>query len=54
MPIVASLLPTAGDPPPSCHSRKDALFATGGDGGARLAAIASLLETRKLNGVSPQ
>lgn len=30
------------------------LFASGDDGGARCAAVASLVETRKLNGVNPQ
>ena len=37
-----------------CLSRKNALFASGDDGGARWAAIASLVETCKLNGVDPQ
>ena len=35
-------------------SRKNALFASGDDGGARWAAVASLVETCKLNGVDPQ
>jgi transposase len=39
---------------PLCCSRKNALFASGDDGGARWAAIASLVETCKLNGVDPQ
>lgn len=39
---------------PLCLSRKNALFASGDDGGARWAAIASLVETCKLNGVNPQ
>jgi transposase len=39
---------------PICLSRKNALFASGGDGGARWAAVASLVETCKLNGVDPQ
>jgi hypothetical protein len=30
------------------------LFASGDDGGARWAAVASLVETCKLNGVNPQ
>ena len=34
---------------PLCLSRKNALFASGDDGGARWAAIASLVETCKLN-----
>jgi transposase len=34
--------------------RKNALFASGDDGGARWAAVASLVETCKLNGVDPQ
>jgi transposase len=38
---------------PLCLSRKNALFASGDDGGARWAAIASLVETAKLNGVDP-
>ena len=37
-----------------CLSRKNALFASGDDGGARWAAVASLVETCKLNGVDPQ
>jgi transposase len=39
---------------PICLSRKNALFASGDDGGARWAATASLVETCKLNGVDPQ
>jgi transposase len=39
---------------PICLSRKNALFASGDDGGARWTAIASLVETCKLNGVDPQ
>ena len=39
---------------PLCLSRKNALFASGDDGGARWAALASLVETCKLNGVDPQ
>jgi transposase len=39
---------------PICLSRKNALFASGDDGGARWAAIASLVETCKMNGVDPQ
>lgn len=39
---------------PICISRKNALFASGDDGGARWAAIASLVETCKLNRVDPQ
>ncbi|MXP65958.1 IS66 family transposase [Roseomonas sp. M0104] len=39
---------------PICLSRKNALFASGDNGGARWAAIASLVETCKLNGVDPQ
>jgi transposase len=35
-------------------SRKNALFASGDDGGERWTAIASLVETCKLNGVEPQ
>jgi transposase len=38
---------------PLCLSRKNALFASGDDGGARWSAIASLVETCKLNGVDP-
>jgi len=34
--------------------RKNALFASGDDGGERWACIASLVETCKLNGVDPQ
>src|SRR3954463_6140786 len=34
--------------------RKNALFASGDDGGARWAAVASLVETCKLNGADPQ
>ncbi len=39
---------------PVCLSRKNALFASGDDGGARWACVASLVETCKLNGVNPQ
>jgi transposase len=39
---------------PLCLSRKNALFASGDDGGARWTALASLVETCKLNGVDPQ
>jgi hypothetical protein len=39
---------------PICLSRKNALFASGDDGGARWAAVAFLVETCKLNGVDPQ
>ena len=39
---------------PICLSRKNALFASGDDGGSRWAAVASLVETCKLNGVDPQ
>ena len=39
---------------PVCLSRKNALFASGDDGGARWATVASLVETCKLNGVDPQ
>jgi transposase len=39
---------------PLCLSRKNALFASGDDGGARWAAVASLVETAKLNGIDPQ
>ncbi len=39
---------------PLCLSRKNALFASGDDGGVRWAAVASLVETCKLNGVDPQ
>lgn len=39
---------------PICLSRKNALFASGDDGGERWAWIASLVETCKLNGVDPQ
>jgi transposase len=39
---------------PICLSRKNALFASGDDGGARWAAIASLIETCKMNGIDPQ
>src|SRR3954470_13568251 len=39
---------------PICLSRKNALFASGDDGGARWAAVASLVETCKLNGVDLQ
>jgi hypothetical protein len=39
---------------PLCLGRKNALFASGDDGGARWAAVASLVETCKLNGADPQ
>jgi transposase len=39
---------------PLVLSRKNALFASGDDGGERWAAIASLVETCKLNGANPQ
>ncbi len=39
---------------PLVLSRKNALFASGDDGGRRWADIASLVETCKLNGVNPQ
>jgi hypothetical protein len=39
---------------PLCLSRKNALFASGDDGGARWASVASLVETCKMNGVNPQ
>jgi transposase len=39
---------------PVCLSRKNALFASGDDGGTRWCAAASLIETCKLNGVDPQ
>jgi transposase len=39
---------------PICLSRKNALFASGDDGGERWACIASLVETCKLNDVDPQ
>lgn len=39
---------------PLCLSRKNALFASGDDGGARSAPVASLVETCELNGVDPQ
>src|SRR3954470_17784722 len=39
---------------PVVLSRKNALFASGDDGGRRWADLASLIETRKLNGVNPQ
>ncbi|MCJ7451264.1 MAG: IS66 family transposase [Steroidobacteraceae bacterium] len=39
---------------PVCLSRKNALFASGDDGGERWACTASLVETCKLNGVDPQ
>jgi transposase len=39
---------------PLCLSRKNALFASGDDGGARWATVASLVESCKLNGVDPQ
>jgi transposase len=39
---------------PVALSRKNALFASGNDGGRRWADLASLIETCKLNGVNPQ
>jgi transposase len=39
---------------PICLSRKNALFASGDDGGGRWAAAASLIETCKMNGADPQ
>jgi len=39
---------------PLCSSRKNALFASGDDGGERWATVASLVETCKLNNVEPQ
>ncbi len=39
---------------PICLSCKNAPFASGDDGGTRWAAIASLVETCKMNGVDPQ
>ena len=39
---------------PLCLSRKNALFASGDDGGSRWAAVASLIETCKMNAVDPQ
>ena len=39
---------------PLVLSRKNALFASGDDGGRRWADLASLVETCKLNGVDPQ
>ena len=39
---------------PLCLSRKNALFASGDDGGSRWAAVASLIETCKMNDVDPQ
>ncbi|MGK7871135.1 transposase domain-containing protein, partial [Falsiroseomonas sp. E2-1-a20] len=39
---------------PICLRRKNALFASGDVGGARWAAVASLVETCKLNSVDPQ
>jgi transposase len=39
---------------PLVLSRKNALFASGDDGGARWATVASLVETCKLNGADPQ
>ena len=39
---------------PLVLSRKNALFASGDDGGRRWADLASLIETCKLNGVNPQ
>jgi len=39
---------------PICLSRRNALFASGDDGGARWAAVASLVETYKLNAIDAQ
>jgi transposase len=39
---------------PVVLSRKNALFASGDDGGERWADMASLIETAKMNGVNPQ
>ena len=39
---------------PICLSRKNALFASGDDGGAHWATVALLVKTCKLNGVDPQ
>ncbi len=39
---------------PVALSRKNALFAGSDEGGVRWAAIASLVETCKLNGINPQ
>ncbi len=39
---------------PICLSRNNALFASGDDRSARWEAVASLVETCKLNGVDPQ
>jgi len=39
---------------PLCPSRKNSLFASGDDGGARWASVASLVETCEMNGVDPQ
>jgi IS66 C-terminal element/Transposase IS66 family len=39
---------------PPCLGRKNALFASGDDGGARWTALALPVETCKLNGVDPQ
>jgi transposase len=39
---------------PLCLSRKNALLASGDDGGERWACVASLVETCKLNNVDPQ
>ncbi len=39
---------------PICLSRKNALFASGDDGGERWAQVASLVETCKMNDVDPQ
>jgi transposase len=39
---------------PPCLSRKNAPFASGDEGGARWAAVASLVETRKMNDVDPR
>ncbi len=38
---------------PDLPQPQNALFASGDDGGARWAALASLVETAKLNGVDP-
>jgi transposase len=38
---------------PVCLSRKNALFASGDDGGERWTCVASLVETCKMNGVDP-
>src|SRR3954453_20825891 len=39
---------------PICLSPKNALFASGRDGGARSAAVPPFLEPSKLNGADPQ